>query len=768
MRNYHKKKLTAQRLYPLEPWYVSEQQPSADTNHRNESMFALGNGAMGVRGTFEEAYSGPAKTTTPGVYLNGIYTSEALMYPEEAPGLPRQGQTMLNVADWTGIELEASGERFDPLSSNVSEYRRSLDMKRGVLTRTLVWTTTQGARLHLQSERLVSFSRPSIGALRYRADVLEGSVALTFHTQLKGDVQQYHHLREKNVLNVETCDWLSAETLTGIITQRAKATSAKVAAAVRHQLGSNTETAGTRAEGGNLSASLGVRLQAGEHATLVKIAALTGSMTRELNELQEHVMRELEQAAEAGFDTLLEEQEAFLQAFWDAADITIDGDAALQQALRFSAFHLLQSTGRDGETNVAAKGLTGEFYEGHTFWDTEAYILPFFLHTQPEVAKQLLLFRYNTLEEARQNARRMKLKGALFPWRTINGHEASGYFMGATIQYHIDADIAYAVARYLSATGDTAFLFDYGAEILIETARMWASRGSFVPLRGGAFCLSNVCGPDEYQPGGNNNCYTNYLAKFNLETALGAVKQMQAEAPEKFAALKQKLELDDDELTLWREAAETMFLPYEETLGIHPQDDGFLYKDALDIDAIPEAEIPLVKHWHPLVIWRYQVLKQADVVLLMLLLSDKFSLEQKKANYDFYEPKTTHDSSLSPAIYSIIASEIGYREDAYAYFTQTARLDLDDYNDNAYQGLHIACLAGTWLTLVQGFAGMRVKDGALHFAPYVPEAWNGYSFRLQFQGRRLELRANASGTTYSLLQGEPLTVFEAGRAVRVS
>ena len=457
----------------------------------------------------------------------------------------------------------------------------------------------------------------------------------------------------------------------------------------------------------------------------------------------------------------------FLNDYWKDVDIEIKGDKCLQQAMRFNAFHLLQSTGRDGFSNVPAKGLTGEFYEGHYFWDTETYIVPFYLYNRPEMAKKLLMYRYNILEKAKINARRVKLDGALYPWRTINGYEASGFFMGSTVQYHIDADIAYAIYQYVTATDDYQFLYNAGAEILVETARMWYSLGSYIDLRDGAFCFNEVCGPDEYKPGVNNNCYNNYMAKFNLEYALQVIDMMKDDAGDMYKELKEKVELREHELVEWKKAAENIYLPYNEKLGINPQDDSFINKNPINIDDIPDEELPLVKNWHPLTIWRYQVIKQADVILLMLLLGDKFSLEQKRANYDYYEPKTTHDSSLSPAVYSIIASEIGYYDDAYDYFNQIARLDLDDYNENTYQGVHTAGMGSAWMTMVYGFAGMRNYNGILHFNPYLPDEWDSYKFSIKFKGREILVEVKEDGVHYKLSSGDEIEIKHMGESLKV-
>lgn len=759
-------------MYRYEEWMVTEDKFMIENNHHNESIFSLGNGYMGVRGTLEEGYSGPDDTTTPGVYINGVYGSEEIIYGEKTPSLPKKGQTMLNLADWTSINIFVDGERFDMLTGEVSDYKRTLNMQEGTLTRELIWKSNQGKKLKIKIVRFLSLVNKHTGIIVYTVKPLNFTGKVTYISAINGDVQNYHHLRQKKVLKVID---IGFENSKGYLLQKIPSTGILVGMAMENKLELPVDTEIKQlslSEDKKLLEHFEIKMEKGKEYKLIKYVNLHSSrdltVDTDVYKLKESLLTGVSIVVQEGWRKLLRDQRLFLDNYWDDVDVKIEGDPALQQGFRFNAFHLLQSTGRDGKTNVAAKGLTGEFYEGHYFWDTETYIIPFYLYSKPEYAKKLLMYRYNTLDKARANARRMKLDGALYAWRTINGEEASGFFMGSTVQYHIDADIAYAVYLYFTATDDYEFLYNYGAEILVETARMWVSRGSYIPLKGNKFCFNEVCGPDEYKPGVNNNCYTNYMAKFNLEYALKVINMMKREKPDKYRDLINKVGLKDSEIAEWSRAASEIYLPYNEELGIHPQDDSFLYKDPIDIDSIPENEIPLVRNWHPLIIWRYQVIKQADVILLMLLQGDKFTIEQKRANYDYYEPKTTHDSSLSPAIYSIIASEIGYYEDAYNYFMQTARLDLDDYNGNAYQGVHTACMAGSWMALVQGFAGMRNYNGQIYFNPYLPESWRSYEFNIKFKGRKIKVSVDKEGVNYELLEGNEITIFHGEERKKLS
>jgi alpha,alpha-trehalose phosphorylase len=472
-------------------------------------------------------------------------------------------------------------------------------------------------------------------------------------------------------------------------------------------------------------------------------------------------------AREAGFDALMAEQKRILDDFWRVADIQLDGDEGLQQSLRYNLFSLFQSAGRDGRTSIAAKGLTGEGYEGHYFWDTEIYVLPFFIYTRPEIARALLRYRCGILDKARARAAEMSQRGALFPWRTIGGEETSAYYPAGTAQYHINADIVHAFRKYMEATQDTTLLQERGAEMLFETARLWADLGAYSPRKGGAFCINEVTGPNEYTALVNNNLYTNLMARENLLYAASIADQMQATVPAELDRISRSIGLSRAEREEWRRAAGSMYVPYDRHTGIHPQDDAFLDRAAWDFARTPAESYPLLLHFHPLVIYRHQVLKQPDVVLAQVLLGNLFTMSDKKRNFDYYDPLTTGDSSLSPCIQSVAAAELGYTEMAYRYFSRTARMDLDDVNGNVADGVHTAAMAGTWISIVYGFAGMRDHDGALSFNPKLPDAWKRLFFRLRFRGRLLEIEITGKAATYLLTEGTPIAVSHRGRELRL-
>ena len=753
MRTFHARKMDKDAIYPHQAWKITEEEFLVKNNHHNEAIFTLGNGYMGLRGTLEEDYPGSEDTTTPGFYINGVYASEEIIYGEEAPNLPEDGQTMVNLADWSEINLYINEEKLNLLKGQILDYKRELNLQQGTLYREILWEDRQGRKIKIKITRLISLSREHIGAIRYQFKAINFSGKISVNSAINGDVSNHHHLRDKKALEVLESE---VATSTGHLLHKVKSTKFKVAYVVEHLLDDyskeNSEVK-KRSSDNRVDWIFEISAVEGKEYTIDKIAGVNHSHENGENPLSD-ARASAARASITGFENLVEEQTEFMSGYWQDVDVKIEGDDALQQAFRFNAFHILQATGKDGQTSVAAKGISGEYYEGHYFWDTESYILPFYVFQRPEVARNLLLFRYNTLDKARKNAERMKLDGVLFPWRTINGEEASGFFMGSTVQYHINADIAYAVNLYYQVSKDQEFMENYGLEILIETARMWLSLGSYIPMQDNKFCFNVVCGPDEYKPGVNNNAYTNYMAKFNLDKAVEMSEIIKDRAPEKYKRLTERINLNEKEIKNMKEIKEDIYLPYNEELEITPQDDSFIYKNPIEVDNISDSELPLVKNWHPLIIWRYQVIKQADVILLMLQLGDQFSHELKIRNYDYYEPKTTHDSSLSPAIHSILASEIGYKNQAYNYFMHTARLDLDDYNENAYQGVHTACMGGTWLSLVQGFGGMRMFNGKLYFHPHLPDGWDSYQFRLRFKDSQIEVTVKENKTKYMLIKGE--------------
>jgi alpha,alpha-trehalose phosphorylase len=757
--------------FPLDAWCIRETGFDTKTHFLDETLFALGNGYIGLRGTAEEGYSGPAGTSLDGSYLNGFYESEPIHYPENAYALARTNQFMLNVPNAKGISLWLEGERFDLLQGSVDKYERSLDFRTGVLERRLEWTSPQGRKVAIRSSRLVSFENKHLFAIRFEVTPLNFSGSVRLVSALDGAVKNLEAGDDPRVgsavsgpalhlLAVEQDEHFSA------LVQNTRNSGFTLVSATAVEVNVPHELSFER-DGLLLEQRYTVQAAQGQAVCLTKYGSYFSSRDYPAPELPGRSRRALDQARADGFAALAERQAAYLADFWQQADVEIAGDDALQQGIRFNQFHLLQSVGRDGKTNISAKGVTGEGYEGHYFWDTEIYIFPFFLYNKPEIARKLLEYRYAGLEMARQRARQMShAKGALYPWRTIAGEECSAYFPAGTAQYHINADIAYSIKLYMDATGDDAYLVQAGAEIVMETARIWTGIGSY--NRAGRFVINEVTGPDEYTALVNNNYYTNAMAQLHLRFAASVAEKLEKQYPADFARVAAAMQLGADEAAEWRRAADLMLLPYDETLKIHAQDDSFLDKKVWDFANTPKDKYPLLLNYHPMVIYRHQVCKQADVVLALLLLSEQFTLEDKKRDFDYYEAVTTHDSSLSSCIFSIIASEVGYHDKAYDYFMETARLDLDDTHGNTHYGIHTAAMAGTWMGVAYGFAGMRVVDGGLRFAPTLPRQWQHYQFKIHVQGCLLQVRVSAGKTEYTLLQGESLAFSHRGAPVALT
>jgi trehalose/maltose hydrolase-like predicted phosphorylase len=760
--------------YPAEGWTIRELSFAPSLARRNETIFSLGNGHLGMRGNFEEGFpSGVA-----GTYINGFYEEAPIVYGEIAYGYAKNRQVMLNVADGKVIRVSFGGESLDLSTGELLAYERSLDLRQGLLTRTLRWRSPAGRELELRARRIVSFRRRHVAAIDWSVTLLKGEGPLVVESAINGAVGNISsgddprigaHFRERPLATLRT----DARDMQGVLEQETRATGFSLACAMDHTLearglpGAPAPASVTTEEA--VAVTLRVEGAPGAALRLTKYLGYCTSLEHPAkdpapHELASRAQEAAAQAREAGFDALLAEQRETLDELWHTADVQIQGDEALQQGLRFNLYSLFQSAGRDGRTSIAAKGLSGEGYEGHYFWDTEIYVLPFFIYTKPEIARSLIRYRLGILDKARARAAEMSQRGALFPWRTIGGEETSAYYPAGTAQYHINADIVHAFRTYLQATGDRALLAERGAEMLFETARLWADLGAYIPRKGGAFCINEVTGPNEYTALVNNNLYTNLMARDNLQFAAETAESLAAQSPAEYARIAAAIGLNDAEVEAWRQAARLMYVPFDRDLGIHMQDDQFLDREPWDIANTPPSRFPLLLHHHPLVIYRRQVLKQPDVVLAQVLLGNLFSMAEKKRNFDYYDPLTTGDSSLSPCIQSVAAAELGYTEKAYQYFARTARMDLDDVNGNVEDGLHTAAMAGTWISLVYGFAGMRDYDGKLSFAPKLPANWKSLRFRVLHQGSLLEVTLTHDAATYLLMTGKAMVVSHRGKA----
>ena len=760
-------RLPPEHLYPTDEWRVRETRYSERYFARAETAFALSNGYVGIRGTFDEGR--PA--LSPGTFVNGFHETWRIVHAEDAYGLARTGQTIVNVPDATVLRLFVDDEPLFLPTARLRHYERTLDMREGTLARELAWSTPSGKHVLVRSCRLVSFEHRHLVAIQYEVELRDrapiticcpvvdppnGEAAVRDGDPRTG--RRFDH----RVLDAEIAEVEGHRMLLGYRTANSGMT---LGMAIDHVIECEgpVETA-MRPDGDHMELVVTADGEPGVPIRVTKYIAYHSSRSESPAHLLGRCGWTLARGRRAGFAALRAAQREHLDRFWDRADVTVDtgqpSSVRTQQAIRWNLFQIAQATQRAEGAGVPAKGLTGQGYGGHYFWDTEVFLLPFLSYTEPRIARNLLRFRNSMLPRARERAADMGQRGAMFPWRTINGEEASAYYQAGTAQYHLNADIAYAIRRYVNVRDDVDFLVEMGAEVLVETARMWADLGFYAD---GEFHIHGVTGPDEYTTVVNDNTYTNLMARENLYYAAAALRRLEEERPEAHRALREDLELEPDEIAGWEAAAAAMHVPYDERRGIHPQDSSFLEREIWDFARTPLDRYPLLLHYHPLVIYRHQVIKQADVVLAMFLLGRQFTTEQKKANFDYYDALTTGDSSLSACVQAIVAAEVGEEAAALAYFRFALLMDLADVAGNASDGVHVASAAGVWQALVYGFGGVRDEAGQLSLDPHLPQDWRSLAFSLRFGARQLRVRITHTEERYLLEEGEPLRIAVRGR-----
>jgi alpha,alpha-trehalose phosphorylase len=757
--------------YPADEWHLIEKRFHPEFLAQLETVSALGNGYLGMRGCPEEG--GP--TAENGTFINGFYETRPIVYGEEAYGFAKTGQTILNVTDSKIIKLFVDDEPFWLPNAHCLRYDRRLNMQSGTLDREILWETPAGKQVLITSRRLVSFVHRHVAAISYRVTLLNAAAPVVIASEMLANAPDTHangdDPRRASVFAGRTLHHRASYVKDRRIvlchaTEKSRMT---LTCATDHAL----ETACPHAYKAVHTEDFGqvaftIEARPGCPIHLTKYMVYHTSPTASPDELCGRAEWTLDRVLPQGFQPLLAAQEQYLDDFWRRSDVRVRDiredrtkrtTVEIQQAIRFNLFHILQASARAEDAGVPAKGLTGQAYEGHYFWDTEIYLLPFLIYTCPRIARNLLTFRYTMLPQARAQARLLGHRGAMFPWRTISGEEASAYYAAGTAQYHINADIMYALHKYVQATGDEQFLQDCGAEMLVETARLWLDLGFYSVRKGGAFCINGVTGPDEYNTVVNNNAYTNLMARENLRYAAQTVESLRATHPDVYDALVYKTALQPSEVEAWKRAAERMYVPYDEQTGITLQHDGFLDDEPWDFQSTPPDHYPLLLFYHPLNIYRRQVIKQADVVLAMFLLGEAFSPEAKQRNFEFYDPLTTGDSSLSSCIEAIIAAQIGDMEKAIRYGMAALLMDLADVGGNVKDGCHIASMGGTWMMLTYGFGGMRDDDGTLSFWPrHAPEDNAILRFPLTYHGQILEVEIGLETVTYTLREGECLVI----------
>jgi len=771
--------------FPVDPWRLIETRYSEEGV--GETLFSVGNGYLGLRGNHIEGRGAHEH----GTFINGLHETWPIRHAEQAYGFAEVGQTIVNAPDAKVMRVYVDDEPISFDEADVREYRRTLDMRTGVLERLVVWETPSGKRVRMRDERIVSFEERHLAILRLEVVVENSDAPVTISCQMinrqdgAGVYAGTPAAAQKAGFDPRKAEKIADRVLEpgehwqdgmrSALSYRVAASGMTVAVVADHIVETENEYSARALVESDIAKNVfRVQAKAGVPITVTKLVSYHTSRGVPPRELVDRCRRSLDRVAVEGVETQFRRQADWLAAFWERSDVQIGGHDDLQQATRWCLLQLAQASARADGTGVPAKGVSGSGYSGHYFWDTEIYVLPFLTYTSPQWARNALRARVLMLPAARRRAGQLNEAGALFPWRTINGEEASAYYAAGTAQYHINADVSFALGKYVRATGDEAFLRREGADVAVETARLWATLGFWRSSRVveeigdgdgiQTFHIHGVTGPDEYTTVVNDNLYTNVMARYNLRFASEVVREIREQYPADYADLVERTGLSEGEAESWERAAEAMFIPYSEGLGIHPQDSLFLEREVWDLAHTPATQRPLLLHFHPLVIYRFQVLKQADVVLALFLQGNHFSPEEKRADFDYYDPLTTGDSTLSAVVQSILAAEVGYQDLALSYFEQSIFVDLHDLHHNAADGVHVASAGGVWTALVCGFGGMRDYEGELSFDPRLPADWPSLSFPLQWQDSALQITVTTDELRVKVRVGEPVPFTVRGEA----
>lgn len=721
-----------------------------EINHL-ESLFALGNGYLGMRGTYDEPTAGEVC----GMYINGVFATKQYNHLVKFKGYATKNEFTVNLPDWRIFTVTVDGETAAFSDNNISEHERRLEFDTGRLTRNFVFSTTSGKQVKIESIRLLNRKEVHGAEISYTVTPLNFS----------GEVQISSAIIKNTILRNQYNTETESESFTDnvyTIKQLIPTTGQHAAVSVAHTVKGNNYVVKDYNTPEKYTYCANFALDKGETARVVKYAAFAGSIDG-IENMTDYTESLAKENREKGFDFFVNEQAEFWKEHWEKADIKIEGSPADQQAVRYSLFQLKQQLATVNNCSIGATGLTGPGYSGQVFWDTEMYLMPYYNFTDPYSQKELLMYRYRILDKARARAKEFDLRGAMYAWCSIDGEETSVVYEASTAEYHLNSDIAYAVWRYVDSTGDKDFLYSYGAEVVLETAVFMSLRGKFVKARSGKFCINAVCGPDEYACGVNNNFYTNLTVKRHFEYAVSVLDDMRENAPDRLTKLLNKIGFTSEDEERIAKAAENMYLPYNDEYGIYMQDDSYLYEDPVDMTKIP-MNVDLRGLYHPLDLWRLQVSKQADVCLATFLHGDFFSKDQKERCYAYYEKRCNHGSSLSPAIYSISAAELD-RPEAYEFFRYTAYMDLYDFKGNTSNGIHIACNGGVWMSVINGFLGMRHYKDGLHFEPKIPKAWNKYSTDITYKGAVIGIEVSHGKTAFTIKSGDSVKFYISGKAI---
>jgi alpha,alpha-trehalose phosphorylase len=768
--------------FPVDEWALTEKNQDADSLGVTETLFSVGNGYLGMRGNVEEGRD----SHTHGTFVNGFHETWPIQHAEEAFGFARVGQTIVNVPDAKVIRLYVDDEPLLISIADLLEYERTLDFRDGVLRRDLLWRTPSGKRVKISSQRMVSFTQRHLAVMTFEITMLDDPAPVAISSQIlnRQDGEDEYHVRSKAMgegadprkaealghrVLIPQSNWGDEERGRVALGYKCAQSGMTLGVAADHEIETaNDYTSRIQTEDDLAKIIYRFDARPGQPIRLTKLVSYHTSRGVPSRELLDRCRRTLDRAHAEGVDQQLADQRAWLDGFWERSDVEVVGQPEVQQAVRWNLFQVAQASARAEGTGISAKGVSGSGYGGHYFWDTEVYVLPFLTYTTPRAARNALRFRYTLLDMARLRARQLAQDGALFPWRTINGEEASAYYAAGTAQYHIDADIAFALSKYVAATGDLDFLSREAIDVLVGTARMWLDLGFWRNEEDGVFHIHGVTGPDEYTTVVNDNLFTNVMARFNLRHAANAVRELAERDGIQYEQALTRLDLDLDEVGQWEKAADDMAIPFDEHMGVHPQDQHFLDREVWDLENTPLDKRPLLLHYHPLVIYRFQVLKQADVVLALFLQGNHFTAEEKRADFEYYDPITTGDSTLSAVVQSIIAAEVGYHDLALRYFNAALFVDLADRHGNTTDGVHVASTGGVWNALVSGFGGFRDHDGEFTIDPRLPASWEALVYRVTLRGTRVRVTVRPDALELEVEDGQSATFAVRGESVTVT
>jgi maltose phosphorylase len=755
MKNYYKK----------DEWKIIEEEFNPAMHGASESIFSLGNGRMGHRANFEEKYSGK---TLQGTYIAGVYYPDKTRVGWWKNGYPEYFAKVLNAPNWGGIHVEIDGIELDLHTAKVRNFHRELDMKQACLKRSFIATLPNGHEIEVKTSRFLSIIHDEIGVIRYSVKALNFSGKISFTPLIDGDVRNEDSNYDEQFWDILKCN---ADKGSAYLLAKTRKSDFLACMSMCYEIEKNKSVLSVDPEIINkekfVANRVTIDIQKNDEIEIFKYVSVLSSLNHSPEKIAENGKTLAKEALHKKYDSLFKEHTAEWAEKWLHSDIIIKGDDSAQQGIRFNIFHLNQTyTGKDVRLNIGPKGFTGEKYGGSTYWDTEAFMVPFYLSTAPrEVARNLLVYRFKHLQKAIENAAKLGFNAgaALYPMVTINGEECHNEWEITFEEIHRNGAIAFAIYNYIRYTGDEDYLAEYGLEVLIGISRFWKQRVTWSDVKG-QYVMLGVTGPNEYENNVNNNWYTSKMATWTLEYTTKAVEYVMEVHPTRYSEIvASTLFNHDKEISAWKDVIQNMYFPYSENLKVFMQQDGYLDKEQKMASELNPAERPINQHWSWDRILRSCFLKQADVLQGIYTFEDQYDTDTIKRNYDFYEPRTLHESSLSPCVHSILANRIGYIHKAYEMYLRTSRLDLDDYNNEVREGLHITSMGGTWMSVVYGFGGLRVADGHLHFDPVLPENWESLSFKIMFRENMLHIKISKTSVTIENENGPDISVFLKGK-----